>query len=105
MCDFYGRNLNQFWWNFLHHSLEPKGKIEFIMGQNSTIPSTIFAPIFHPRNAFSTAMSEHYTTRNEAGGQIVAFDSSNGASLRPLIILHNWKIYNPHVFFSRGPLM
>ena len=35
----------------------PKSKNPFVGGQNPTTPS----PIFHPRNAFSMARSEHHS--------------------------------------------
>ena len=61
----------------------PKSKIEFVTGKNPTIPSPI-SPNFHPRNAFSVAMSEHGTDEACHCGQIMAFDSSNDPSRRLL---------------------
>jgi len=59
----------------------PKSKIEFIGGQNPTIPSPTF-PQFYTPNALSMARSEHNSFKPCA--RIMVFDSSKDTSQWPL---------------------
>jgi len=59
-----------------------KSKNPFVGGSKCGHSFPYFPPIFHPRNAWSLARSEHHSF--EPYGQIVAFDSSKDASRRPL---------------------
>jgi len=74
----YGRNFCSVLMKFCTVVWDPKSKNIFIRGSKSDDPFPYFAPIFHPRNVFSTERAEHLS--NEARGPTMPVKSSNEAA-------------------------
>jgi len=91
VCDLScGRNSQSILVKFCTVVWNPKSKIEFQI--RPLLQSFPISPNFYTRrpNAFLMARFEHHS--NEACGQIMAFDSSNDASRRPLYWQYYFKI-------------